>query len=449
MAETKSPKKLIEVALPLDDINRLSSSEKSIRLGHPSNLHLWWARRPFVTARAILFAQLVNDPGGERGWSKRKTKAQAEIEREELFDILRELSDFKNSNDSRLLERAQSKILESWQETCSYNPSLNWERTSLPHFHDPFSGGGAIPLEAQRLGLTVHATDINPIPVSINKGLTYYPAMFSKVSPVGPVPLNEKQTTFEQDYNGAYGLSEDVKRYSYLIFQRAQEKLKKYYPTIKSPENLEHDNLTVVSYVWARTVKSPSPAFSNTRVPLMTNFFLCSKKDKQVWAEIEKNGSEYRFRIKHGTPSDPGKLKKGTKQARGANFECIFSGAPITSSYVREQGLKGEIGTKLIAIVALGKKGRVYIEPSDYDEEIARSASPDTPPNIGLSTHTQYMGTISYGLDKHSDLYTPRQLLALETFCNQIKDIHKEVQEDALKCPRFTESHGEKASSIY
>jgi len=452
MHPIKSPKKLIEVALPLDDINGFSSSEKSIRLGHPSNLHLWWARRPFVTARAILFAQLVNDPGGERGWSKGKTKAQAESEREELFDILRELSDFNNSNKKSLFKRARTKILESWKESCALNPALNWNEALLPEFHDPFSGGGSIPLEAQRLGLAVHATDINPISVSINKGLTYYPALFSEVSPVGPIPKNEKQAVFDREYSGAHGLSEDVKRYAHVVYRRAKDKLQRYYPEIKLSESLggsDHDGLPVVSYVWARTVRSPSPAFSNIHVPLMTNFFLCSKKGRQVWAEIEKNGSGYRFKVIHGVPSDPATLKKGTKQSRGANFECILSGAPITSNYVREQGLMGELGAKLIAIVALGRKGRVYIDPSEYDEEIARSAKPETPPDVELSKHSQYMGTISYGLTKHSDLYTKRQLLALETFCELIKEVRSEVEKDALHCSKFIASYGESFSSVY
>lgn len=449
MTVIKSPKKLIEVALPLDDINTLSSAEKSIRLGHPSNLHLWWARRPFVTARAILFAQLVNDPGGERGWSKGKTKSQAESEREELFGILRELSDFKNSNDTKLLEKARRKILESWKETCHANPAHKWNEDSLPAMHDPFAGGGAIPLEAQRLGLSVHATDINPIPVSINRGLIYYPAKFSNVKPVGPIPPHEKQSFFDQDYCGAAGLAEDVNRYAHLILARAREKLSKFYPEVSLPPEMGNGSATVVSYVWAKTVKSPSPAFSDTHVPLMTNFFLCSKKGKEVWAEIEKNGKDYKFTIKKGTPSDPSSLKKGTKQARGANFECILSGAPITSDYIRDQGLKGQIGIKLISIVALGKKGRFYIEPTKADEDVATNISPIAPPDIDLSTHSQYMGTISYGLTKHSDLYTKRQLLALETFSELIKEVRLDVYKDASSNSEFHQSYGKDSASEY
>ncbi len=449
MTEIKSPKKLIEVALPLDDINKLSSAEKSIRLSHPSNLHLWWARRPFVTARAILFAQLVNDPGGERGWVKGKTKSQAEAEREELFGIIRQLSDFKNSNDTELLETARRKIRESWKETCQANPGHKWDEDSLPALHDPFAGGGAIPLEAQRLGLSVHATDINPIPVSINRGLIYYPAIFSNVKPVGPIPPDEKQCSFEQDYCGAAGLAEDVNRYAHLVLVRAREKLSKFYPEVSFPPEMGDAAARVVSYIWSRTVKSPSPAFSDTHVPLMTNFFLCSKKGKEVWVEIEKTGKDYKFTIKKGTPSDPSSLKMGTKQARGANFECVFSGAPITSDYIKDQGRKGQIGTKLVSIVALGKSGRFYIEPTEADEEVAIDITPIDPPDIDLSTHSQYMGTISYGLTKHSDLYTKRQLLALETFSELIKEVRLDVHKAASSNSEFQKSYGKESASEY
>ena len=449
MTKIKAPKKLIEVALPLGDINSLSSAEKSIRLGHPSNLHLWWARRPFVTARAILFAQLVNDPGGERGWRNGMTKAQAETEREELFSILRDLSDYKKSDNVELLTRARKKISESWQDTCELNPSMEWDRTVLPEFHDPFSGGGAIPFEAQRLGFLVHATDINPIPVSINKGLVQYPVQFSNVKPVGPIPPEEKQSSLEQDYSGVTGLAEDVFRYARLVLNKARSKLETFYPEVSMPSELGSGKATPVAYLWARTVKSPSPAFSDKYVPLITNFFLCSKKEKETWLEPVVDGDTYTFSIKTGVPHDPVAIKKGTKQGRGANFDCILSGAPISANYIKDQGKKGKIGITLLTVVALGNNGRFYVAPTDSDLEIADSANPCNPPKIELSKHSQYMGTISYGLEKHSDLYTKRQLLALETFARCITDVRNDIFRAASHDKDFIISFGEGAAEEY
>ena len=205
----KAPKKLIEVALPLDDINVAAAREKSIRHGHPSTLHLWWARRPLAAARAVLFAQLVNDPGGERGWYAGKTKAQADLERERLFDIIRDLVKWENTNNEAVLERAREAIRASWRETCEMNKGKpGFDPDKLPAFHDPFAGGGSIPLEAQRLGLEAHASDLNPVAVLINKAMIEIPPRFAGRKPVGPIPEGEKQMRLDQEWPGATGLAE-------------------------------------------------------------------------------------------------------------------------------------------------------------------------------------------------------------------------------------------------
>jgi len=200
-----APKKLIEVALPLDDINAAAAREKSIRHGHPSTLHLWWARRPL----AVLFAQLVNDPGGERGYYAGKTKAQANAEREKLFDIIRDLVKWENTNNEALLERAREAIRKSWRETCELNKGKpGFDPEKLPAFHDPFAGGGAIPLEAQRLGLEAYASDLNPVAVMINKAMIEIPPKFAGRAPVGPILANEKQIPLpEEEWSGARGLA--------------------------------------------------------------------------------------------------------------------------------------------------------------------------------------------------------------------------------------------------
>jgi putative DNA methylase len=200
----KTPKKLIEVALPLDDINAAAAKEKSIRHGHPSTIHHWWARRPLAAARAVIFAQMVNDPGGERGYYAGKTKAQADLEREELFKIIRELVKWDNINNEEVLDKARNAIRESWKETCELNKGKpGFDPKILPVFHDPFAGGGAIPLEAQRLGLESHASDLNPVAVLINKAMLEIPPKFAGCNPIGPIPNSDKQKYLQQEWTGA------------------------------------------------------------------------------------------------------------------------------------------------------------------------------------------------------------------------------------------------------
>lgn len=184
MTTVKSPKKLIEVALPLDDINIAAAREKSIRHGHPSTFHLWWARRPLAAARAVLFAQLVNDPGYQRELGYGVNKKEAEIKREKLFQIIRDLVKWENTNNEEVLNRAREAIKVSWHETCHLNrnhPQAGelFNPDKMPAFHDPFAGGGAIPLEAQRLGLESYASDLNPVAVIINKAMIEIPPKFA------------------------------------------------------------------------------------------------------------------------------------------------------------------------------------------------------------------------------------------------------------------------------
>jgi putative DNA methylase len=431
----KAPKKLIEVALPLDDINENSIKEKSIRLGHPSNLHLWWARRPFVTARAILFAQLVNDPGGERGWSKNKTKEEAENERKELFEIVRNLSDFKRSNDTNLLEVARQKIKDSWKESCRMAAKEGWDPDSMPPLLDPFSGGGAIPFEAQRLGLHAIATDINPIPVMINKCLLHYPSIFKSTTPVCSI---NKKKLLNYDQSSAQGLREDVNLYADIVLNKVKEKVEKFYPKVSLPSKIGGGYGEVVSYIWARTVESPSPAYSGIHVPLLTTFWLCSKKNKEAWISIEHTSEkEYKFMVNYGKRNDLQNVKNGTKKGRGANFQCILSGSPISSSYIKEQAQNGKLGSRLVAVAVLSKNGRIYIEPRQEDVDAAASVPHIDSLQVPLSTHSQYMGVTNYGFSTHADLYTKRQLYTLNAFVLEIRSIRNAVIRDCQKSSRF------------
>ena len=264
MDKIRSPKKLIEVALPLDDINAEAAREKSIRHGHPSTLHLWWARRPLAAARAVLFAQLVNDPGGERGYKAGLTKAQAAKKREELFDIIRELVKWENINNQEVLERARKAIRDSWLETCAMNKGKpGFAPEKMPAFHDPFAGGGAIPLEAQRLGLESYASDLNPVAVMINKAMIEIPPRFRDSQPVGPLPFNEKKLA--DSYTGAQGLAEDVRRYGMWMREEAQKRIGHLYPKVEITADMASDRpdllpyvgqkLTVIAWLWRNNKK--------------------------------------------------------------------------------------------------------------------------------------------------------------------------------------------------
>lgn len=289
MHPIKSPKKLIEVALPLDAINTAAAREKSIRHGHPSTLHLWWARRPLAAARAVIFAQMVNDPGYERNLGRGVNKEKAAVERERLFKIIEDLVQWESTNNEEVLERARTEIWKSWHETCELNKSHPladelFNPQKLPGFHDPFAGGGALPLEAQRLGLETYASDLNPVAVTINKAMIEIPPKFAGRAPIGPEIAAEKgskkkatRDAFE-DWSGARGLAEDVRRYGAWMRDQAEQRIGSLYPKVEITDDMVAvrpdlkpylgDKLTVIAWLWARTVRSPNPAFSHAEVPL-------------------------------------------------------------------------------------------------------------------------------------------------------------------------------------
>ncbi|KQB59014.1 MULTISPECIES: DUF1156 domain-containing protein [Acidovorax] len=457
----RSPKKLIEVALPLDDINVASAREKSIRHGHPSTLHLWWARRPLAAARAVIFAQMVNDPGGERGYYAGKTKAQADAEREELFQIMRDLVLWENTNNEEVLGRARAAIAKSWRETCALNPGKpGFDPEVLPAFHDPFAGGGALPLEAQRLGLQSYASDLNPVAVTINKAMIEIPPKFAGRAPVGPEIEAERGTkkgtrnAFE-DWSGARGLAEDVRRYGAWMREQAQQRIGHLYPTIRITPELIAANafeegadgqkelkngglaglqpgqeLTVIAWLWARTVKSPNPAFSHVDVPLASSFILSSKAGKEAYVHPVMEGDRYRFEVRTGLP--PESAQDGTKLGRGANFRCLMSNTPIEPAYIKAEGTAGRIGIKLMAIVAEGARNRVYLAPTPEHESAAQQAQRGWKPETTLPDDPRNFWTPAYGLTTYGDLFTPRQLMALNTFSDLVPEAITRIRADAL-----------------
>lgn len=453
MTQIKSPKKLIEVALPLDDINAAAAREKSIRHGHPSTLHLWWARRPLAAARAVIFAQMVNDPGYQQGegFKYGVNKQEAAKKREKLFNILRELVKWENTNNETVLNEARAAIKESWREICALNKDhpqaaelFNPEK--LPGFHDPFAGGGALPLEAQRLGLESYASDLNPVAVTINKAMIEIPPKFAGRAPIGPElasdKANKKKATKDafEDWSGARGLAEDVRRYGAWMRDEAQQRIGHLYPKIavtaemvaERPDMQPYlgEELTVIAWLWARTVKSPNPAFSHVDVPLASTFVLSSKAGKEAYVEPVVEGDGYRFSVKVGIP--PETAKNGTKLARGANFECLMSNAPIEGKHIKAEGVAGRLGQRLMAIVAEGKRGRVYLSPLDSHETTAKSAVPTWRPETALAPDPRALWTPAYGLSKYGDLFTTRQLVALTTFSELVGEAIARCREDAL-----------------
>jgi len=442
----KTPKKLIEVALPLDDINVASAREKSIRHGHPSTLHLWWARRPLATARAVLFAQMVNDPGYERSLGRGINKEKAQLERERLFEILRKLVLWENTNNEEVLNEAREEIRKSWRETCSLNkdhPQAKelFDPEKLPAFHDPFAGGGAIPLEAQRLGLESWASDLNPVAVLINKAMIEIPPKFAGRKPVGPVPSGEqKGRTTEPDWSGAKGLAEDVRRYGHWMREEAEKKIGPLYPKIEITKEMAKERedlvplvgqkLTVIAWLWARTVKSPNPAYNHVDVPLVSSFILSSKPGKEAYVEPVVEGNMYRFVVKVGKP--PEGAKSGTTAGKRGGFHCLLSGSPIDYKHIRLEGSADLMSSKLMATVAEGPHGRVYLSATEDQEAIARQVKPEWKPIF--ETHGKCRVNIGlYGLTTWDKLFTPRQLVALTTFSDLVGEGIEKCRTDAVK----------------
>ena len=439
-------KKLIEVALPLEAINIASAQEKQPGIGaHPRGLHLWWARRPLAAARAVIFAQMVDDPSAHPDIFK--TEKAQEKERQRLFRIIEELVKWKNTTNEAVLQQARDEIWQSWRYTCAENadhPRAKelFDRFKLPGFHDPFAGGGALPLEAQRLGLESYASDLNPVAVLINKAMIEIPPKFAGKPPVNPDAQHQK-AQMDKSWRGAQGLAEDVRYYGQWMRDEAENRIGHLYPKIEVTaamaqerpdlKKYEGRKLTVIAWLWARTVKSPNPAFANVDVPLASTFMLSTKAGKEVYVEPVIEGGGYRFTVKVGQPKDAEGAKNGTKVARGGHFRCLISGIPIPVTYIRAQGLGGTLGAKLMAIVVEGDRGRLYLSPTNEQETIAASAIPEWGPEVEINHNPRDIRTQLYGLTKYRDLFTPRQLVALTTFADLVQEARGLVKRDAIK----------------
>ena len=441
----KVRKKLIEVALPLEAINTASAREKSIRHGHPSTLHLWWARRPLAAARAVIFAQMVDDPSS---WPDLfPTEKKQEKERQRLFRIIEDLVKWENTTNEEVLQAAREEIWQSWRRACAENADHAnakqlFDRNKLPAFHDPFAGGGALPLEAQRLGLESYASDLNPVAVLINKAMIEIPPRFAGKPPVNPASRKDK-SLIDREWKGAQGLAEDVRYYGQWMRDEAEKRIGHLYPKVKVTAEMAKDRpdlepyvgqeLTVIAWLWARTVKSPNPAFAHVDVPLASTFMLSTKAGKEAYVEpvIEHGG--YRFTVKLGKPKDSGRAKSGTKLTRGANFECLMSKTPIASEHIYGEANARRMHARLMAIVAEGKRGRAYLAPTAQHEVAAGKAKPEWKPEVAMPANPRWFSPPLYGLKTYGDLFTSRQLVALTAFSDLVQEARELVQSDALQ----------------
>ena len=453
-------KKLIEVALPLEAINKASAREKSIRHGHPSTLHLWWARRPLAAARAVIFAQMVDDPSAHPDLFP--TEKAQEKERQRLFRIIEDLVLWENTTNEVVLERARAEIWQSWRAACAENvdhPRAKelFNRHKLPAFHDPFAGGGALPLEAQRLGLEVYASDLNPVAVLINKAMIEIPPKFAGKPSVNPESRNDKEL-FKKVWRGAQGLAEDVRYYGQWMRDEAEKRIGHLYPKVEITAEMAKERpdlkpfvgerLTVIAWLWARTVKSPNPAFRKVDIPLASSFMLSTKAGKEVYVEPVIENGGYRFLVKMGKPKDAESAKNGTKLARGANFRCLMSRTPIAPNYIYAEATAGRMGARLMAVVVEGERGRVYLSPTSEMEETAQKAKPTWKPDVAMPENPRWFSPPLYGLKTFGDLFTPRQLVALTTFTDLVSETCDRVRCDGLAAGMSKGDQGLAARSI-
>ncbi|MDT9185420.1 DUF1156 domain-containing protein [Limnospira sp. PMC 289.06] len=437
-------KKLIEVALPLEAINMESAREKSIRHGHPSTLHLWWSRKPTATARAVLWASLVDDPSS---WPEKFPTPEAQTqERQRLFDILarivvdtdnkgkqkqvvRGLVSWDDIKDPQVIQGAQREIARCLAWGRGEKPPTTAEAVRdyiaqyAPPAYDPFAGGGSIPLEAQRLGLEAHASDLNPVAVLINKGLIEIPPKFANLPPVNG---DDRKRTRLESWHGAQGLAADVRYYGTWMREAAFNRIGDLYPPVELGNG---EKATVIAWLWVRTVTCPNPA-CGCQMPLTSKFHLSTKKGKEAWVEYAINRETSPPQVDFVVKTEEGKPREGTVNRKGA--VCLACGDSVKLDYVRSEGREKRMGAQLMAIVAEGKNGRIYLPPTKQQENIAFSAQPTWQPDTELVNNSRHMTPVIYGMTKYADLFTSRQLVALTTFSDLVGEAKDKAFQNAL-----------------
>jgi putative DNA methylase len=412
-------KKLIEVALPLPEINDASAYDKMPGIGpHPKGIHHWWARLPLPCARSILFASVVDDPSEHP--EKFPTEAAQDAERERLFDIVRRMMQKKLHTHPEVYAEARAEM----EKYCD---------GKLPAVLDPFSGGGSIPLEANRLGFEAHATDLNPVAVLLNKCNLELAPRWSGQAPINPD--DRRKIGGGQSWHGTTGLAADVRHYAKRIKESAENELDELYPKATLPAELGGGPTDVVAWLWARTVRSDNAAAQGKHVPLVSTYFLANGKGKEVYLEpqVDKSAGTYRFALRTGTPDDKTVTRAGTKLGRGAKFKCLLTDSPISSAHIKAEGQAGRLGYKLLAIVAERRGGKFYQAANAAHEAAANVPVPDDAPDEEMANDPRNIWCAGYGFRRFSQLFTPRQLTGLLTFSRLIRATHADIIGDAQR----------------
>ena len=401
-------KKLIEVALPLEAINSASIHEKSIRNGHPFNIHLWWSRKPLATCRAVLFASLVDDPSSDP--DKFPTEKEQELERQRLFSIIERLVLWENSNNPDVLREARAEIMKS----TNGHP---------PPFLDPFCGGGSIPLEAQRLGLEAHGTDLNPVAVVITKTLTEIPQKFAGLPPINPEA--RRRGAQSGTWTGITGLADDVLYYGNYVRDEAEKRIGYMYPKVALPKEHGGGLAPVIAWIWARAVKCPNPA-CGISLPLANKFWLSTKAGKKAWIEpvVDSSLNKVNFEVRNGNGMAP----EGTVNRQGAI--CLRCSTPVSFEYIRAEGRAKRITPQLMAIASQGRVGRLYTSPTEEHEALATQSYTSWVPDTSLPEQALGFRVQRYGMTHHADLFTQRQLIALSVFMEIIGELRTEILSD-------------------
>lgn len=406
-------KKLIEVALPLEAINKESAREKSIRHGHPSTLHLWWARRPLAAARAVIWASIIDDPSSH---PELFPDEESQVkERQRLFSIIEKMVVWDNMSNEEVMETARKEIMKA----TNNNP---------PSLLDPFAGGGTIPSEAQRLGLVANAHDLNPVAVMINKATIEIPPKFVGNKPVNP--NSENLLSVGGSWSGIHGMIEDVLYYGNWIKEKAYEEIGHMYPLVEVPKEQGGGKTNAVAWIWAHTVKCPNPA-CGCEMPLANGFTLSKKKGNEAY--VEPILDSHAKKITYGLRMGGGKPTNEPKLSRGANFRCVLCGEATTPDYIKTEALSGRMGSTLIGIIGEGKKKRVFAAPNEEQILAANVEKPLEYPTGKLSDDRRALWTPLYGLDTFDKLFTNRQLITMTTLSRLVKDVQPIIETDAIK----------------
>ena len=430
-------KKLIEVNIPLQAINDESTREKSIRHGHPSTLHLYWARRPLAACRAVIFASMVDDPSECK--DEFRTEPEQNAERNRLHNIIKRLVIWKTCNDENLLAEARYEIAYSAARNNGENLNvfrakfkndpkavLHYLRDHCPAVYDPFCGGGSIPLEAQRLVLCARGSDLNPLSALLNKAMIELPPKFHNRKPVNPdadpigMFTGTGRNRTRAPWKGTAGLANDIRYYGAWMREEAYKRIGHLYPKAQLPDGT---SATVIGWLWARTIPCINPV-CGLQMPLMKTFQLSTKEGNQHWTKpvVDRKTNVISWIVQKHIDGVP---KRGTVGRSGAY--CFACGASIKLPYVREQAKAGKMEKTMTGVIAEGYQRRLYISPTDEHIKASLLAEPTWRPRGKIPEKALGISLQNYGFDHWHQLYTERQLTALTTFSDLLREVHHAI----------------------